>query len=135
MDSLGAAQGAFDRALDYVKQRAQFGKKIVQFQVTQHKLADMVTKIEQTRYLTYNAASRFDNGKDDLRIAAMAKLVASRTAVEVTSEAIHLMGDYGYMKEYEVERFYRNAKSAELISGDPGYLKNTIARSVIGKVR
>jgi alkylation response protein AidB-like acyl-CoA dehydrogenase len=133
--ALGTAQGAFDRALDYTKQREQFGKKIVQFQVTQHKLAEMATKIEQARFFVYGAAQAVVRGKVDTRYACMAKMVATRTAVEVASEAIQLLGGYGYMTEYEIERFYRDAKSMELLGGGPGHLKDLIAKSVIGRVK
>jgi len=108
--ALGTAQGAYDRALDYVKKREQFGKKIAQFQVTPHKLADMATKIELARLMTYKAAWNFDQGRIDPKLTSMAKMVAARAAVEVADEAIQLHGGYGYMKEYEVERFYRMPK-------------------------
>ena len=133
--ALGAAQGAFDRALDYTKQREQFGKKIVKFQITQHKLADMATKIEQARFFTYGAAQSFDTGRVDTRHACMAKMVATRAAVEVASEAIQLLGGYGYMTEYEIERFYRDAKSMEILGGSPGHLKDLIAKSVVGRIK
>ena len=133
--ALGSAQGAFDRALDYTKQREQFGKKIIRFQVTQHKLAEMATKIEQARFFVYGAAQEVVRGKVDTRYACMAKMVATRTAVEVASEAIQLLGGYGYMTEYEIERFYRDAKSMELLGGSPGYLKDLIAKSVVGRIK
>ena len=119
--ALGTAQGAFDRAVDYVKQREQFGKKIAQFQVTQHKLADMATKIELARLITYKAAWNYDQGgRIDPKLTSMAKMYAARTAVEVADEAIQLLGGYGYMTEYEVERFYRDAKITEIYEGDQG---------------
>ena len=133
--ALGTAQGAFDRALDYVKQREQFGKKIVQFQVTQHKLADMATKIDQARAITYHAARSFDAGKLDVKLACMAKLVAGRAAVEVASEAIQLLGGYGYMTEYEIERFYRDAKNMEILGRAPTRLRDIIAASVVGRIK
>jgi alkylation response protein AidB-like acyl-CoA dehydrogenase len=133
--ALGTAQGAFDRALDYVKQREQFGKKIVQFQVTQHKLADMATKIDQARAITYNAARSFDAGKLDVKLACMAKLVACRAAVEVASEAIQLLGGYGYMTEYEIERFYRDAKNMEILGRAPTNLKDIIATAIVGRIK
>jgi len=133
--ALGIAQGAFDRALDYVKQREQFGKKIAQFQVTQHKLADMITKIELARLMTYKAAWNFDQGRIDPKLTSMAKMYAARTAVEVADEAIQLLGGYGYMTEYEVERFYRDAKITEIYEGTKEIQKNTIASSVIGKLK
>lgn len=130
---LGTAQGAFDRAMNYVKQREQFGQKISQFQVTQHKLADMATKIEQARLLVYKAAWNFDQGRIDPKLTSMAKMVAGRTAVEVADEAIQLLGGYGYMLEYEVERYYRDAKICELYEGTKEIQKNTIASYLIGK--
>jgi alkylation response protein AidB-like acyl-CoA dehydrogenase len=133
--ALGTAQGALDRSLDYVKQREQFGKKIAHFQVTQHKLAEMASHIEQIRFLTYAAAKSFDSRKPDVKLAAMAKLGATRTAVTVTSESVQLLGGYGYMTEYDVERFYRDAKTLELIGGNAVALKNIIAKDVIGRIR
>ncbi len=133
--ALGIAQGAFDRALAYVKQREQFGKKIAQFQVSQHKLADMATKIELARLMTYKAAWNFDQGRIDPKLTSMAKMVAGRTAVEVADEAIQLLGGYGYMAEYEVERCYRDAKITEIYEGTREVQKNTIASAVIGRLK
>lgn len=132
---LGTAQGAFDRALAYIKSREQFGKKIAQFQVNQHKIADMATKIEMARLLVYKAAWNFDQGRIDPKLTSMAKMVAGRTAVEVCDEAIQLLGGYGYMLEYEVERFARDAKICELYEGTKEIQKNTIASSVLGKLK
>lgn len=132
---LGIAQGAFDRALAYVKQREQFGKKIARFQVTQHKLADMATKIELARLITYKAAWNFDQGRIDPKLTSMAKMFAGRVAVEVADEAIQLLGGYGYMAEYEVERFYRDAKITEIYEGTREIQKNTIASAVIGRLK
>jgi acyl-CoA dehydrogenase len=131
--ALGTAQGAFDRALTYVKEREQFGKKIAQFQSTQHKLADMATKIETARLLVYKAAWNFDQGRIDPKLTSMAKMYAARTAVEVSDEAIQMLGGYGYMQEYEVERFYRDAKITEIYEGTKEIQKNTIASYLIGK--
>jgi alkylation response protein AidB-like acyl-CoA dehydrogenase len=133
--ALGTAQGAYDRALAYVKQREQFGKKIAQFQVTQHKLADMVTKLELARLVTYKAAWNFDQGRIDPKLTSIAKMYAARTAVEIADEAIQLMGGYGYMQEYEVERFYRDAKITELYEGTKEIQKNTIASAVLGRLK
>jgi len=132
---LGTAQGAYDRALAYVKSREQFGKKIAQFQATQHKLADMATKIEMARLLVYKAAWNFDQGRIDPKLTSMAKMVAGRTAVEVADEAIQLLGGYGYMLDYEVERFYRDAKICELYEGTKEIQKNTIASALLGKLK
>jgi alkylation response protein AidB-like acyl-CoA dehydrogenase len=133
--ALGTAQGAYDRALAYVKKREQFGKKIAQFQATQHKLADMATKIELARLITYKAAWNFDQGRIDPKLTSMAKMFAARTAVEVADEAIQLMGGYGYMAEYEVERYYRDAKICEIYEGTKEIQKNTIASGLLGKMK
>lgn len=133
--ALGTAQGAFDRALAYVKSREQFGKKIADFQVTQHKLADMATKIEMARLMVYKAAWNFDQGRIDPKLTSMAKMAAARTAVEVCDEAIQLLGGYGYMAEYEVERFYRDAKITEIYEGTREIQKNTIAGALLGKIK
>ncbi len=132
---LGIAQGAFDRALDYARQREQFGKKIVDFQVTQHKLADMATKIEVARLLTYKAAWNYDLGRIDPKLTSMAKMFAGKVAVEVADEAIQIFGGYGYITEYEVERFYRDAKITEIYEGTKEIQKNTIASALIGKLK
>jgi alkylation response protein AidB-like acyl-CoA dehydrogenase len=133
--ALGIAQGAFDRALAYVKERRQFGRRIAEFQVTQHKLADMATKIELARLMTYKAAWNYDQGRIDPKLTSMAKMYAARTAVEVADEAIQLLGGYGYMTEYEVERFYRDAKITEIYEGTKEIQKNTIASAVLGKMK
>lgn len=133
--ALGTAQGAYDRAIAYVKQREQFGKKIAQFQITQHKLADMATQIELARLITYKAAWNFDQGHIDPKLTSMAKMYAAKTAVEVADEAIQLHGGYGYMTEYEVERFYRDAKICEIYEGTKEIQKNTIASALLGKLK
>ncbi|MCU0558591.1 MAG: acyl-CoA dehydrogenase family protein [Desulfobacterales bacterium] len=133
--ALGIAQGAFDRALTYVKERQQFGRRLADFQVTQHKLADMATKIELSRLMVYKAAWNFDQGRIDPKLTSMAKMYAARTAVEVADEAIQLLGGYGYMTEYEVERFYRDAKITEIYEGTKEIQKNTIASAVLGKFK
>jgi len=132
--ALGIAQGAFDRALDYVKTREQFTKKLVDFQITQHKLADMATKIETAKLLTYKAAWNFDQKRIDPKLTSMAKWFTARTAVEVADEAIQMLGGYGYLTEYEVERFYRDAKITEIYEGTREIQKNTIASALIGKL-
>ena len=132
--ALGIAQGAFDRALSYTKERSQFGRKLAQFQVTQHKLADMVTQIETARLIVYKSAWNFDQGNVDPKLTSIAKMYAGRVAVEVADEAIQLFGGYGYMLEYEVERFYRDAKIMEIYEGTREIQKNTIASAVLGKL-
>jgi len=130
---LGIAQGAFDRAIDYAKKRQQFGQRLVDFQVTQHKLADMATQIEAARWLVYKAGWNFDQGRIEPKWTSMAKMVAGRVAVEVAQEAIQILGGYGYMAEYEVERFYRDARITEIYEGTREIQKNAIASAVIGK--
>jgi alkylation response protein AidB-like acyl-CoA dehydrogenase len=131
--ALGIAQGAFDRALDYAKKREQFGQKLVDFQVTQHKLADMATQIEAARSLVYKAGWNFDQERIDPKWTSKAKMYAGRVAVEVAREAVQILGGYGYMLEYEVERFYRDARITEIYEGTREIQKNTIASAVIGK--
>ena len=132
--ALGIAQGAFDRALAYTKERKQFGRTLAEFQVTQHKLADMVTKIETARLTVHKAAWNFDQGNIDPKLTSIAKMYAGRVAVEVSDEAIQLFGGYGYMLEYEVERFYRDAKITEIYEGTREIQKNTIASKLLGKL-
>ena len=130
--AVGIAMGAYDRSLAHVKQREQFGRKLVDFQVTRQKLADMATKIEASRLLTYQAAWQFEhNRRDSQKQSAMAKLYACRTAVEVCDEAIQLLGGYGYMQEYEVERFFRDAKAADVFDGTQIFQKNIIASELV----
>ncbi|MFO7837893.1 MAG: acyl-CoA dehydrogenase family protein [Desulfosalsimonadaceae bacterium] len=131
--ALGTAQGAFDRALAHARQRRQFGKTLAEFPVTRHKLAEMAAQIESARCLTYSAAAGFDRGKATHRDSSIAKLMAARCAVAVADEAIQLLGGYGYMTEYEVEHFYRDAKHAEIFQGPPSVQKSIIADELIGK--
>jgi len=131
--ALGIAQGAFDRALSHARERSQFGRKLADFQVTQHKLADMATKVETARLLTYNAAWNYDQGRIDPKLTSMAKMHAGKTAVEVTDEAVQILGGYGCLPEYDVERFYRDAKIMEIYEGTKEIQKNTIASSLIGR--
>ncbi len=133
--ALGIAQGAFDRALDHAKKRSQFGKRLIDFQVTQHKLADIATKIEAARLLTYKAAWNYDQRRIDPKLTSMAKMFAGKAAVEVTDEAVQILGGYGYLAENEVERFYRDAKITEIYEGTKEIQKNTIATALVGKLK
>lgn len=133
--ALGIAQGAFDRALEYSRQREQFGRKLSDFQITQHKLAEMATKVELARLITYKAAWNFDQKRIDPKLTSMAKMFSAKVAVEVADEAIQIFGGYGYMSEYEVERFYRDAKITEIYEGTKEIQKNTIASALIGKLK
>jgi len=115
--ALGIAQGALDETVSYVKERKQFGKSISYFQNTQFQLADMATKIEAARLLVYKAAFLKQQGLPYSNEAAMAKLFASETAMEVTVKAVQLHGGYGYTREYPVERMMRDAKITEIYEG------------------
>lgn len=131
--ALGLAQGAFERAVSHIKKREQFGQRIADFQVSQHKVADMATKIETARLLVYRAAWGLDRGKADPMLSSMAKNVATRAAVEVADEAIQLMGGYGYLTDNEVERIYRDARIMEIWEGTKEIQKNIIAQQVLKK--
>lgn len=128
--AVGIAQAAFDRALGYSKERKQFGKTLSQFQVTQFKLADMAMKIELARNMVYKAAWLKDEGRPFTKEASMAKLYASEISMEVANEAIQIHGGYGYMKEYEVERYMRDAKLLEIGEGTSEVQRMVIARQI-----
>lgn len=115
--ALGIAEGALETTIKYVKQRKQFGKTIAKFQNTQFVLADLATRVEATKLLVYKAARAKDSGKPFAEIAAMAKLFAAETAMEVTTKCVQLHGGYGYTREYEVERMMRDAKITEIYEG------------------
>ncbi|WP_342510183.1 acyl-CoA dehydrogenase family protein [Sporosarcina sp. FSL K6-2383] len=128
--AVGIAQAAFDRALSYSKERKQFGKTLAQFQITQFKLADMALKIELARNMVYKAAWLKDQGRPFSKEASMCKLYASEIAMEIASEAIQIHGGYGYMKEYEVERYMRDAKLLEIGEGTSEVQRMVIARLI-----
>lgn len=128
--AVGIAQAAFERALQYSKERKQFGKTLSQFQITQFKLADMAMKIELARNMVYKAAWLKDNGRPFTKEAAMCKLYASEIAMEVANEAIQIHGGYGYMKEYEVERYMRDAKLLEIGEGTSEVQRMVISRLI-----
>ncbi len=130
--AVGIAQGAYEAALEYSKQRVQFGRPICQFQAIQWMLADMTTGIEAARLLNYQAALKKDAGERYSKEASMAKLFASETAVWVADRAVQIHGGYGYMKEYSVERHYRDAKITEIYEGTSEVQRMVIARSVLG---
>ena len=129
--ALGIAQGAIDEAIQYVKERRQFGKPIAAFQNTQFQLADMQTKVDAARWLVYHAAWLKDNKKPYSKEAAMAKLFASETAMEVTVKAVQMFGGYGYTREYPVERMLRDAKITEIYEGTSEVQKMVIAASIL----
>lgn len=128
--AVGIAQGAFNKALAYSKERKQFGKTLSEFQITQFKLADMAMKIELARNMVYKAAWLKDQGRPFTKEASMAKLYASEISMEVADEAIQIHGGYGYMKEYEVERYMRDAKLLEIGEGTSEVQRMVIARQI-----
>ncbi|WP_419878946.1 acyl-CoA dehydrogenase [Brevibacillus centrosporus] len=128
--AVGIAQAAYDKALQYAKQRTAFGNSLSQFQAIQHKLADMAMQIELARNMVYKAAWLKDNGRRFTKEAAMAKLYASEVAMSATHQAIQIHGGYGYMREYQVERFFRDARLLEIGEGTSEILRNVIAREI-----
>jgi len=133
--ALGIAQGAFDRIVNYVKQRKQFGQPIGAFQALQHRIADLKTQLEAARLLIYKAAWNYDQGRIDPGLTSMAKYYAGKLAVKICDEAVQMHGGYGYIAEYEVERFLRDAKITEIYEGTKEVQLNTIARDILGKFR
>ena len=131
--AVGIAQGALDKSLSYSQERKQFGRAICEFEMIQEKLALMATNIQAARLLVYNAAFQKDSGRKRFSIeAAMAKLFAATTAVEVTKEAVQVYGGYGYTKDYPVERYFRDAKCMEIYEGTSEIQKIVIARGILG---
>jgi hypothetical protein len=129
--AVGIAQGAFEAALTYSQQRRQFGRAIAEFQGIQWKLADMATEIEAARLLTYEAARLKDQGHSVTREASMAKLFASETAVRVSGEALQIHGGYGFLKDYPVEKFYRDARLCTIGEGTSEIQRLVIARTLL----
>ncbi len=128
--AVGIAQGAYEKALEYAKERKQFGKSISSFQAIQFKLADMAMKIELARNMVYKAAWLKDQGRPFSKEAAMCKLYASEICMEVTSQAVQIHGGYGYMKEYQVERMMRDAKLLEIGEGTSEVQRMVISRFI-----
>jgi alkylation response protein AidB-like acyl-CoA dehydrogenase len=129
--SLGIGRGALDAALKYVKERRQFGKAIAEFQGIQWKLADMATELDAARLLTYRAAVLKDAGRKVTRESAMAKLFASEVAVKICNEAVQLFGGYGFIKDYPVEKFYRDVKLCTIGEGTSEIQRMVIAREIL----
>jgi alkylation response protein AidB-like acyl-CoA dehydrogenase len=128
--AVGIAQAAYEKALSYAQERKQFGKAISSFQAIQFKLADMAMKIELARNMVYKAAWLKDQGKPFTKEAAMCKLYASEICMEVASQAVQIHGGYGYMKEYHVERYLRDAKLLEIGEGTSEIQRSVIARQI-----
>jgi hypothetical protein len=129
--SVGTAQGAYEAALKYSMQRKQFGRPISEFQSIQNKLADMATEIDAARLLTYRAGWMKDQGHRVTKESAMAKLFASEVAVRVTNEAVQIHGGYGFIKDYPVEKFYRDVKLCTIGEGTSEIQRLVIARQLL----
>ncbi len=130
--AVGIAQGAFDCAVDYARKRVQFGQPISSFQAIQHMLADMGTQIEAARALVYASARMVDSGAKNIsKESAMAKLYASDVAMKVTVDAVQIFGGYGYMREYPVEKYMRDAKITQIYEGTNQVQRNVIAANII----
>jgi butyryl-CoA dehydrogenase/short/branched chain acyl-CoA dehydrogenase len=130
----GLAQGAFELALQYSREREQFGKPISEFQAVQFELAEMATRIEAARLLTYNAARLRDVGSPFVKESAMAKLYASRAAEYVASKAIEIHGGYGFTREYPVEKYFRDQKVGQIYEGTTNMQLLVIAKQLLGKL-
>ena len=129
--SVGTAQGAYEAGLRYSKQRKQFGRPISEFQAIQNKLADMATEIDAARLITYRAAWMKDQGQRVTKESAMAKLFASEVAVRVANEALQIHGGYGFIKDYPVEKFYRDVKLCTIGEGTSEIQRLVIARQLL----
>jgi alkylation response protein AidB-like acyl-CoA dehydrogenase len=129
--AVGIAQGAYEAALKYAKERHQFGRPISEFQAIQFKLADMATQIEAARLLTYRAAAMKDRGRSTTKESSMAKLYASEVAVRVSEEAIQIHGGYGYIKDYTVEKYWRDSKLLTIGEGTSEIQRLIIARQIL----
>jgi alkylation response protein AidB-like acyl-CoA dehydrogenase len=129
--SIGMAQGAYDASLKYSKLRKQFGRPISEFQAIQHKLVDMAVEIDAARLLNYRAAWMMDHGMRVTRESAMAKLFASESAVRIAGEAVQIHGGYGFIKDYPVEKFYRDVKLCTIGEGTSEIQRLVIARQLL----
>ena len=133
--SVGTAEGSYLKALNYACEREAFGKQINHFQAVGFKLADMATQIEAAKLLVFHSAWMKDNNQDVIKEAAMAKLFASECAMDVTTDSIQIHGGYGYVKEYDVERFFRDAKVLEIGEGTSEIQRLIISREIVKSVK
>jgi alkylation response protein AidB-like acyl-CoA dehydrogenase len=129
--AIGMAQGAYDAALKYSKVRKQFGRPISEFQAIQHKLVDMATELDAARLLNYRAATMLDRGERVTKESSMAKLFASEAAVRIANEAVQIHGGYGFIKDYPVEKFYRDVKLCTIGEGTSEIQRMVIARQLL----
>ena len=128
--AVGIAQGAYEKSLQYAKERKQFGKSLSNFQAIQFKLADMAMNIELARNMVYKAAWLKDQGRAFKKEAAYAKLFASEICMRTCDQAVQIHGGYGYMKEYQVERYFRDAKLLEIGEGTSEVQRMVIAKQI-----
>ncbi|AGK61583.1 Acyl-CoA dehydrogenase [Archaeoglobus sulfaticallidus PM70-1] len=132
---LGIAIGAYERALQYAKERKAFGKPLIEHQAIQFKLADMFTAIESAKLLIFKAAYLVDKGEPNPALSSAAKLYASETAIKVTYEAVQVFGGYGFSKEYDVERYYRDARVGTIYEGTSEAQRIVIGRTLAGRIK
>jgi alkylation response protein AidB-like acyl-CoA dehydrogenase len=129
--AVGLARGSLDLAVDYLNQRVQFGRPLAQFEGLQFMVADMATAVDAARLMTWQAAAACDRGEDFTQLAAMAKVFATDTAMSVTTDAVQLFGGYGYIKEFPVERYMRDAKATQIYEGTNQIQRIVIARELL----
>ena len=129
---IGLAQGALDHTIKYTKERKQFGRSVAEFQAVQHQIARAATEIEAARLLVYNAARLRDARQAFLTEAAMCKIFSSEVAERVASLAVNLFGGYGFVKDYPVEKLYRDAKIGQIYEGTSNLQLQTIAKQILG---
>jgi len=130
-EAVGGAQAALDAAVKYAKERVQFGQTIASFQSIQHLLADMATELEAARLLVYQAAYLLDHNLPATKQVSMAKRFATDTSMRVATDAVQIFGGYGYMQEYKVERYFREAKRGQIVEGTNQIQRNNIARELL----
>ena len=133
--AVGTAEGSYEKALKYSTEREAFGKKINKFQSVGFKLSDMATQIEAAKMLTFHAAWKKDKGYDIVKEAAMAKLFASEAAMKITTESIQIHGGYGYVKDYDVERYFRDAKILEIGEGTSEVQRLIILKQILKNLK
>jgi len=133
-NAVSRAQMAYELALKYAQERVQFGKPLAHFQVTRHRLADMVTEIEAARHLTYYCAWMFQNGEYPVKEISMAKLFAAQVAGRVVDAALQIHGGYGYMMEYPIQRYWRDTRLGRIGGGTDEIMKEIIANEVLGRM-
>ncbi len=130
--ALGMAEGAMDRALQYAKQREQFGRKLSEFQVIRHKFADMAVNVEVCRLLTYQCVMEYDQGRMEEGFLSITQLEAGKRMVQVVDEALQIFGGYGYMAEQAIEHYFRDAWAIGVELGTEEELKDVIAKKISG---